>query len=157
MEPNITAPPTDPTKKEAIKRLLEVSRALWHFRRLSAAAAHKVLATSAHLPSAQAERVSKVTHEEADRLFAERSPAFADTLVPMYERHFTLEEIEEMAAFYASPLGVKLQERMPAVLDETHQAIEDLVRSLLPEIHERTRMRLLNESSKPCGTALSPR
>lgn len=38
---------------------------------------------------------------------------------PLYARHFTLDEIREMTAFYRSPLGAKILTTMPAVMNES--------------------------------------
>lgn len=38
---------------------------------------------------------------------------------PLYARHFTLDEIRQLAAFYRSPLGTKILTTMPAVLNES--------------------------------------
>ena len=43
----------------------------------------------------------------------------ADRLVPVYVKHFTLEELEQLAAFYRSPLGKKLTSETPLLLKES--------------------------------------
>jgi hypothetical protein len=40
-------------------------------------------------------------------------------MVPVYQRHFTKAEIEELTAFYSSPIGQKFLHEMPAVTAET--------------------------------------
>lgn len=38
---------------------------------------------------------------------------------PLYARHFTTDEVRQMAAFYRSPLGAKILTTMPAVVNES--------------------------------------
>ena len=40
-------------------------------------------------------------------------------MAPLYARHFTTDEIRQMAAFYRSPLGAKILTTMPAVMGES--------------------------------------
>ena len=42
--------------------------------------------------------------------------------VPIYDKHFTHEEIRELIAFYQTPLGAKLTEKLPAIAQESMAA-----------------------------------
>ena len=53
---------------------------------------------------------------------------------PIYHKHFTLEEIKELTAFYKSPLGQKISTKMPVVAQEIMQATNAYSKSLQPEI-----------------------
>ena len=35
---------------------------------------------------------------------------------PIYARHFTLDEINQLIAFYKSPVGIKAMKELPAVM-----------------------------------------
>jgi hypothetical protein len=50
------------------------------------------------------------------------SQELVELIVPIYDRHFTHQEIKELIAFYQSPLGVKLIQKMPAITQESFQA-----------------------------------
>ena len=45
-----------------------------------------------------------------------------DRMVPIYQRHFSSEDIDGMLAFYRSPLGRKVIAEMPATMAEAMQA-----------------------------------
>ncbi len=45
-----------------------------------------------------------------------------DLIVPIYARHFTPTEIEELLAFYRTPLGQKLVAKQPAIAHESTMA-----------------------------------
>lgn len=49
-----------------------------------------------------------------------------DEIIVIYERHFTQEEIRELIAFYATDLGRKLIEVMPAITNESMAVGESL-------------------------------
>ena len=39
--------------------------------------------------------------------------------IPIYEKHFTHDDIKQMIAFYQSPIGKKLLKKQPAILKES--------------------------------------
>ena len=47
---------------------------------------------------------------------------FIGRLVPIYQRHFSAEEIDGMLKFYRSPLGQKVITEMPTTMGEANQA-----------------------------------
>lgn len=44
-----------------------------------------------------------------------------DAMVPIYQKHLTKEDIDVILAFYASPVGQKLQREQPAMMQEGMQ------------------------------------
>lgn len=50
------------------------------------------------------------------------SKEFIGRLVPVYQKHFSAEEIDGMVKFYSSPLGQKVLTEMPAAMAEANQA-----------------------------------
>ena len=42
-------------------------------------------------------------------------------IIPLYARHFTAAEIKQLAAFYKTPVGVKMISTMPKVMNESMQ------------------------------------
>jgi hypothetical protein len=47
------------------------------------------------------------------------SSKVTDAIVPIYAKHFTLEDIQGLTKFYESPLGSKLVKEMPQVVQES--------------------------------------
>lgn len=70
-----------------------------------------------------------------------------ELMVPIYDRHFTAEEIEGLIAFYESPVGRKFIEEQPAVTQEAVMAGEQwgqrVVGEILPRLQE-----LMNETAE---------
>lgn len=50
-----------------------------------------------------------------------------EEIIPLYARHFTADELHQLAAFYASPLGAKMLASMPQILSESMQIGQKLV------------------------------
>ena len=42
-----------------------------------------------------------------------------ELIVPIYARHFTLEDIEDLLAFYKQPVGQKLLQKTPVIMQES--------------------------------------
>ncbi|MBB2147015.1 DUF2059 domain-containing protein [Pedobacter sp. LMG 31464] len=50
----------------------------------------------------------------------------ADMLVPVYEKHLTLADINQLIAFYESPIGKKFAEKTPIITQESMQVGQQL-------------------------------
>jgi hypothetical protein len=71
-------------------------------------------------------------------------------MIPAYEKHFTKGDIEAMNAFYSSPVGQKVLEQLPAVLQEGNQAAMPIMSKYLTEWRERMKNDLeLEPSASP--------
>jgi hypothetical protein len=63
---------------------------------------------------------SEVPAKVWDELIASFTPGeMQELVIPIYERNFTLEELQALVAFYESPLGKTLLSKMPAVVQES--------------------------------------
>jgi hypothetical protein len=54
-------------------------------------------------------------------------------MVPLYAETYTLDEIRQLTAFYASPLGQKMQANMPALMNRSMQISQ---RVMMPRIQK---------------------
>ncbi len=50
---------------------------------------------------------------------AARSDAFAEAVSVVYAHNLTLEELQQLTAFYRSPIGQKFLEKMPMIVQES--------------------------------------
>jgi hypothetical protein len=50
------------------------------------------------------------------------SREFIGRLVPVYQKHFTADDVQGLIKFYSSPLGQKVLSQMPAAMAEANQA-----------------------------------
>jgi len=66
-----------------------------------------------------------------DNFMAEvRSEEMEDMLVPIYSKHFTLDELKQLIVFYKTPLGQKVIAEMPVVMKECMTAGEEWGRKI---------------------------
>jgi hypothetical protein len=60
-----------------------------------------------------------------------------DAMIPSYQNHFSKSDIEAMNKFYSSPVGQKVLEQLPAVMQEGLQAAMPIMSKYLSEWQER--------------------
>ena len=75
-----------------------------------------------------------------------------DAAIPVYEKHFTKGELNDLVAFYSTPTGQKLQRDLPAVTAESMQAMMPIVMQYEESIQKKLQARIaavLEERSKP--------
>jgi uncharacterized protein len=77
--------------------------------------------------SARAEKIDDATIAELRKEFDRLELAFVTSSLkeapPVYARHFTVDELKGLAAFYRTPLGAKALHEMPQVMGEFTSAI----------------------------------
>jgi hypothetical protein len=72
-----------------------------------------------------------------------------EAVIPIYQRHFTTEEVDAVIAFQSSPVGKKMIDLQPTMIQETVQALTPLQQRAMPELTRRLNERL----QKLMGTA----
>jgi len=89
--------------------------------------------------------VTDLLHDRVIPAMRERMPEFTDLAARVYAKHFTVEDLDQLIAFYDSPVGKKLLAEQGQMLTEMSQigqawgrnvAIE-VMRKLAPEFQKR--------------------
>jgi hypothetical protein len=62
-----------------------------------------------------------------------RTQELVDMIVPIYARHFTQEELEQLLAFYQSPIGKRMVEEQPLLVKESMEVGAEWGRKLAEE------------------------
>ena len=70
---------------------------------------------------------------------------FMDTMYPVYDRHFTADDLRQLIAFNATPLGQKLLRVLPQVTQEGIAAGQAWGQTLSKKVYGRVVVRLLEE------------
>ncbi|HEY5762958.1 MAG TPA: DUF2059 domain-containing protein [Rhodocyclaceae bacterium] len=70
---------------------------------------------------------------------------FMDTMYPVYDLHFTADELRQMIAFNSTPLGQKMLRVLPQVTQEGMAAGQTWGRTLGIKVYGRVVIRLLEE------------
>lgn len=78
-----------------------------------------------------------------------------DALIPIYQRHLTRTDIEEVIRFYSSPAGQKLLSEQPKMMQEGMEAGAAIQRKRMDEITAKIqeRMQKLIEAGEDNGSA----
>jgi uncharacterized protein len=74
-----------------------------------------------------------------------------NAMIPIYQRHLTKTDIEEMIRFYSSPVGQKLLQEQPQIIQESMQAGAAVQQRRMDEINAKVqeRMQVLMEATNP--------
>ncbi len=106
----------DPAKVRVIRELLQVTRV-----------AEQALAVMERAVENQRGINREVPAEFWDRFLLrarERSGELLDVLVPAYDQAFTMDDLNGLLAFYRSPLGIRLLDAQPGLVQASMQAGE---------------------------------
>lgn len=57
-----------------------------------------------------------------------------DAIVPIYQRHFTHADVVTVIEFYSSPTGQKYLKELPAMLSESMQSMQPIIKKHEPEM-----------------------
>ncbi len=57
-----------------------------------------------------------------------------DVMVPIYQQHLTHADVQSVIEFYTSSAGQKLLKEMPAMVTESMQAVQPIIKKHLPEM-----------------------
>ena len=73
------------------------------------------------VPNATPEQLAQVD-KFSENLFKDMPvDEMLDAMIPIYQKHLTKEDLDGILAFYASPIGQKLQREQPAMTQESMQ------------------------------------
>lgn len=120
-------PPSTAAKTADIKRLLELTGGV----RLG----EHMLDRLFELQRRAMPDVPDSVWDEARRAFETRE--LLELVAGVWDRHFTHEEILGLIAFYESPLGTRLREMQPLILQESLFAGEEWGRRALEKLQEK--------------------
>ena len=81
----------------------------------------------------------------SDEVLGARSDELLEKMVPLYAKHFTEAELDELLAFYRSPIGRKTSETMPGLMQESMELVATESQSSIPKIKERVTEKLRAE------------
>jgi hypothetical protein len=76
---------------------------------------------------------SVMQKEMADLVKGMPADEIIDAMIPAYQNHFTRSDIQAMNTFYASPVGQKVLEELPSVMQEGMQAAMPIMSKYLTE------------------------
>jgi len=69
--------------------------------------------------------------------FDNRAGEFTDVLATVYAANFTAQELQDMTAFYRTPTGQKMLERLPTVMQQSMQLGQTYGKKIGDEVMQR--------------------
>jgi hypothetical protein len=60
-----------------------------------------------------------------------------DSMIPVYQKHFTKGDMDGLVAFYSSPTGQKIVKEMPAITAESMQASSGIIQKMAAQMMQR--------------------
>ena len=142
----------DPAHRADIERLLEVTGAGKLGAQIANMAAGQIIDTlrtaQPRVPQRAADVVKEVLSTEFSAAF-DSPGGLHGTIVNMYAKHFTHEEIKGLLAFYATDLGRKAITEMPALAQESAAAGQAWAIANMPRINGVLQSRLRAEGLLP--------
>jgi len=81
---------------------------------------------------------------------------FIDVTIPVYQRHLSKTDIEEMIRFYTSPTGQKLLREQPQMMQESMQAAQAFQQAKMGGVMDKIERRMKeSDDSTPAKTPVS--
>jgi hypothetical protein len=75
-------------------------------------------------------------------------------MIPVYQKYLTKEDLEDVVAFYSSPVGQRLLDKTPAMAAEGMKISMDRMEKMMPQIMAKMEKRM-NEIMKDIGKSKS--
>jgi uncharacterized protein len=77
-------------------------------------------------------------------------------MAPVYQKHFTKGDIDNLVAFYSSPTGEKMLREMPSVMAEAMQSMTPIMTKYMETVQQKLRKEtdlMIAESRKSSGSS----
>lgn len=135
--------PVEPSKAADIQRLIQVSGSKEMGTAWVTAFGDQLKSAMAR-SSSSPERTQQIVDAFLQKMTERFAVEWVTLLVEIYDRHLTQDEVKELIGFYESPLGQRLKEAMPKILDESSEAglkrggelIQEILRGMAEQFPE---------------------
>lgn len=113
-----TKPVASPEAVAAAREIIEVTQAGNTLESMAMRLVEQLAPAFERANPGEGDLIRKILEEAFVDTFARHQEQLVDSLVPVYTGNLTLEELEQLRDFYASPLGRKLIEVQPTVSEQ---------------------------------------
>jgi hypothetical protein len=142
------APSLSPEERAEVRELLELTHALDMGKTFSSAVVEQMSAALKNARPDLPPRAFDLIAEEVNATIAadlRSAGGFEDTLIALYRKHFTRDEVRALVAFYRTPVGKKLSDKLPVLGQEAQTIGAQWGERLGPKVGERVVTRLQRE------------
>jgi len=142
-----------PASKEDVQRLFQVMQINHQMKLVMDSMMKQQKALIRENMKKRYPQITKERIEEFDQMMQEGMKDFSvdemiDSIIPVYQRHFTKEDIDAMCAFYSTPAGQKFLTEMPDMTAESMQAASGIVQRQVDKITRRAERLVIEENQK---------
>lgn len=140
------------TYRESVRELLAVSGGNELGIQMANASFESFLvaleAQRGRLPAREVAIMKEVADEVYRDVFGDEK-VLLDKVVPIYERHFSQAEVEEIIRFYRTPVGQKAIRELPAIASELIPSYQSLAPEISAQFEKKLRERFFREGLVP--------
>jgi hypothetical protein len=152
-----------PPGREDVERYLDAMHSREMMKDMFAAMAktlhqmnHEKVAKTPNLPPGAEERLNKMT----DSIFADfPTEKYLDLMIPVFQKHYTKNDLESVIAFYSTSAGQKMLKEMPGVMTDAMKASTTLIHDTAANAEQRVQdeiAQLQKENNKDSKTGTPP-
>ncbi len=88
----------------------------------------------------------------ADKIMKEFSVSdMLDDMIPVYQKHLSKSDVDEMIKFYSTPTGQKILRELPAMTGEGIQAMQPRLHKLMDQITSEIDQMVKNDQARPAA------
>ena len=143
--PAQAAPAIDPAFEQDIRKMLEVTNALKLGEQMTTTMMQQLSQSMKQADPNIPPRMLEIATEVARELFTKEFPSLTPKLVATYSRVLTHDEVKQLLAFYATPLGKRMIEVGPALQQAGVQAGQEWAQTLVPQLQAELMARFKKE------------
>ncbi len=140
------------TKAQLIRHLIKLLHSESFAAQMAAESARNIFQVLRTARPDIPDRALQIVERELVAIITENLAApggYFDQIVPIYDRHFSTEDIKAMVNFYSTPAGRKWIQALPAVNQENIVASQQWADSLAPIVERRIPAALAREGLLP--------
>lgn len=108
------APTVDPGKRALIQRLISLNK--------SVDMAVQAIEAAVPTQAAAAPQIPPQFWDEFAVLARQEAPKMVELLIPIYDKHYTRPQLEQLIKFFESPAGQAMVKSQPAIMDASMKA-----------------------------------
>ena len=140
-----TAPAIDPAFEQDIRKMLQVTNALKMGEQMTTTMMQQLSQSMRQANPNIPPRMLEIASEVARELFTKEFPSLTPKLVATYAKVLTHDEVKQLLAFYATPLGKRMIEMAPALQQAGAQAGQEWAQQLVPQLQAELMARFKKE------------
>ena len=140
-----TAQAIDPAFEQDIRKMLEVTNALKMGEQMTTTLMQQMSQSMRQANPNIPPRMLEIASEVARELFTKEFPSLTPRLVATYAKVLTHDEVKQLLAFYATPLGKRMIEVMPALQQAGAEAGQAWAQQLIPQLQTELMARFKKE------------